>query len=258
VRKYMLWTLVLAGMLAIAITAVASAEKPTVVRVGNVILALDGDVFPVALPEDTPAPITLKVSGAIATADGSQPPPIKKVIIETAKDGYINAKGLPACTLGRLEARDTKGAEKACPNSIVGKGSTTVRVAFPESAPFRARGKIVAFNGGVKDGITTMLIHTYVAVPTPTALVTTVKSRRVQNGPLGLRSVATIPAIAGGSGSIVKFDLTIHRLFTYKGEKQSYLEAKCEHDSLLANVDAMFGDGSHIAGLLVRPCKVRM
>lgn len=97
-------------------------------------------------------------------------------------------------------------------------------MAFPESTPFSATGKVIAFNGGVRGRVTTLLIHAFVAVPTPTAVITTVKIERQLHGPYGLRSVATVPVIAGGSGSLTKFDLT---------------------------------DGTEIMGKLVRPCKVR-
>ena len=43
-----------------------------------------------------------------------------------------------------------------------------------------------------------MLIHAYVSVPAPTAIVTTVLTSREHKGPYRLHSVATIPLIAGG------------------------------------------------------------
>ncbi len=182
-RRHLIWALLLTGMIVVAAGGIATASEPVVVREGNLILTLNGDVFPVALPRNTPAPITLKVSGSIATNDGSQPPALREVIIDTAKDGYVNAKGLPACTMEKLIARSPQAAEKACPDSIVGRGNTTVRVAFPESTPFSARGQVTAFNGGVKGRVTTLLIHAYVAVPAPTAVITTVKIKREVNGP---------------------------------------------------------------------------
>ncbi len=102
-----------------------------------------------------------------------------------------------------------------------------MRVEFPESLPFNATGPLVVFNGGEKGGVTTLFIQAYVSVPTPTALVTTIKIKKVHQGPYGLESVATIPVIAGGSGSVTNFSLKIGKTFTYKGKKQSYLEAKC-------------------------------
>jgi hypothetical protein len=256
-RRYLTWTLVLAGMIVIAAAGIATASKPVVVRAGNLILTLNGDIYPVAQPENRPVPITLRVSGSIATNDGSHPPALRKVVIDTAKDGYVNAKGLPVCTEGKLIAQSSQAAEKSCPASIVGRGHTTVRVAFPESTPFSAEGQVTAFNGGIKGRVTTLFIHAYVAVPAPTAVITTVKIKREVHGPYGLRSVARVPVIAGGYGSLTKFDLTIHRLFNYHGGQQSYLEGECHHDKQLAKVVDIFADGTEISGRLVRPCKVR-
>jgi hypothetical protein len=256
-RRYLMWVLLLTGMIVVAAGGIATASQPVVVRGGNLILTFNGDVFPVALPRNTPAPITLKVSGSIATSDGSQPPALREVIIDTAKDGFVNAKGLPACTMVKLIAQSPQAAERSCPESIVGRGHTTVRVAFPESTPFSARGQVTAFNGGVKGRVTTLFIHAYVAVPAPTAVVTTVKIKREINGPYGLHSVARVPLIAGGYGSLTKFNLTIHRLFDYRGEQQSYLEGECHNDKQLAKVVDIFVDDTEISGRLVRPCKIR-
>ena len=58
------------------------------------------------------APITLNVSGGIATSDGSHPPALKEFVIETDKNGGINAKGLPTCKAGKIEATTTTSATK--------------------------------------------------------------------------------------------------------------------------------------------------
>jgi hypothetical protein len=60
-------------MIVVAAGGIATASQPVVVRGGNLILTFNGDVFPVALPRNTPAPITLKVSGSIATSDSRRP-----------------------------------------------------------------------------------------------------------------------------------------------------------------------------------------
>lgn len=251
-------TLIIALGAAIAVTvasvALAGGEKPEVVRAGNLVFTINGGVTPKALPKNKLSPITLNVSGGIATTDGSQPPALKEVIVDTDKNGTINTKGLPTCTSGKLQAQDTKHAEAACPTAIVGKGRTTVRVAFPESTPFNASGPLIAFNGGTKGGVTTLFIHAYVAVPTPTAIVTTVKISKEHKGRFGTHSIASVPVIAGGSGSPTSFSLSFHRTFTYKGKKQSYLLAKCPDGHFVAQAEAVFRNGTKIKGGVVRKC----
>ncbi|MGA8744278.1 MAG: hypothetical protein WB507_00235 [Solirubrobacterales bacterium] len=258
-RKRLTLIIALGAAIAVSVASVAIAggEKPTVVEAGNLILTLNGGVSPTTLPKNKFAPITLKVSGGIATKDGSQPPALREAIIDTDKNGTVNAKGLPTCTASKITATDTQNAKKACPKAIVGSGKTSVRVAFPESTPFSASGPLVVFNGGEKGGVTTLYIHAYVAVPAPTAIVTTVKIKKEHRGRFGLRSIATIPPIAGGSGSVTNFELKIGKTFTYKGKKQSYLEAKCASGSFAAEADAIFAGGIEAKGQVIRPCKAK-
>ncbi|HEX7245505.1 MAG TPA: hypothetical protein VF245_08080 [Solirubrobacterales bacterium] len=237
-----------------AFAGIATAEKPTIVQVGNLKLTLNGGFSPKQLPKNTLAPIDLNFNGKIQTVDGSHPPALREVIVETDKNGAINAKGLPVCTAGQLNSRDTKAAEKACPNAIVGSGKTDVEIAFPEQAPIVAHSKLVAFNGGVKGGKTTIFIHAFLTVPVPAAVVTTVTVSKVHNGRYGTKSIAKVPVIAGGSGSPTFFELDINRKFTYKGKKQSYLLAKCPDGHLNAKATSIFSDGSKLTGSFVRSC----
>jgi len=256
-RRGLTWTLVIAIVTALSAAAVATAAKPTVVRAGNLVFRINGGVAPVKLPKKKLAPIRLYASGNISTVDGSHPPVAKTVTVDFDKHGTINAKGLAKCTTGRLQARATGAAKSACRKAIVGKGKTTVRVAFPDSTPFNASGPLVFFNGGVRGKTTTVLIHAYVAVPTPTAIVTTVKVTRIRKGRYGTRAVARIPKIAGGSGSVLKFNFSIKRNFKRGGKKQSYLLARCANRRFFAHGTANFSDGTRMAGTVVRPCRQR-
>src|SRR4051794_26304331 len=93
-RKRLTWTLALGAAVAIAVAGIATAAKPTIVRAGNLILTLNGDFSPKQLPKNKLAGITLNISGKIATADGTHPPAMRKVVVLTDKNGAINAKGL--------------------------------------------------------------------------------------------------------------------------------------------------------------------
>lgn len=256
-RRGLTWMLVLAVATAVSATAVATAAKPTVVRAGNLIFRINGGVAPVKLPKKKLAPIRLYASGNISTVDGSHPPVANTVTVDFDKHGTINAKGLAKCTAGRLQARPTGAAKAACRKAIVGKGKTTVRVQFPDSNPFNATGPLVFFNGGVRGKTTTVLIHAYVAVPTPTAIVTTVKVRRVRKGRYGTQATATIPKIAGGYGSVLKFNFSVKRYFKRRGKRQSYLLARCANGKFFAHGTAKFSDGTRMAGTVIRRCRMR-
>jgi hypothetical protein len=248
----------LALLLATALIGVgtALAASPTVIRSGNLVLAINGSVAPQKLPRAKLAPIKLRASGRISTADGSQPPAAKYVAIDFDKHGTINAKGLSSCRAGQLVAQDPRHALGACKSALVGTGRTQVRVEFAESKPFYASGPLHLFNGGVRHGVTTMYIHAYVAVPVLTALVTTVKIHKVHNGPFGTRAVARIPKIAGGSGSLTNFHFLIHRTFKRSGRRQSYLLARCANGRFRAHA-VIITTAGRIAGSIQRACHTR-
>jgi hypothetical protein len=253
-RKHLTLTLALSAVIALALAGVAGATK-TVVRAGNLVLTYQGDISPKKLSKSKQTGISLTIAGKIVTADGTHPPAIRSVVVDTDKHGAVNAKGLATCKAGKLQARDTQTVKRVCKKSIVGSGSTTVEVEFPDQAPFSATGPLVAFNGGTKGGTTTLLIHAYVNVPAPTAIVTTVKIKKRRKGPYGLRSIASVPVIVNGYGSPTAFKLKIGKTFKYKGKKVSYLTAQCATGRFYGHADSKFSDGTHVEGDVVVPCK---
>lgn len=258
-RKHSIWVTGLAVTVAVAGIAAgiaAAREKPTVIRVGNLILTVNGGVTPKALPKDRLAPIAFHGSADLATLDGSHPPAFKESIFDVDKDVVVDVKGIPACRKGQLANRNTADAKAACPTAILGAGSGAVEVAFPESTPIHSSSPIVLFNGGEKGGVTTFFVHAYVAIPAPTAIVATVTATRIANGPYGLRFVGSLPVIAGGSGSPTHFDIRTYRYVEDKhGERRGWLYAKCADGRLQAKGSVKFRDGTTLFGGIARTCQ---
>jgi hypothetical protein len=245
-RKYLLITMALGALVAVSVAGIATADKPVKVRTGNLELTFNGGFTPKVLSKTKLTPISLTVEGDIATVDGTHPPALKEFNVETDKNGAINVKGLPVCTAAKLQSQDTKHAEAICKSAIIGSGKANIEVAFPEQAPIPANTKIIAFNGGFKGGVTTLYIHAYLTVPTPAAVVTTVKIKKIHHGRYGLLAVSSIPKIAGGSGSVTHFDLKIN--------KKGVLSAKCPDGKLQAHGTAVFSDGTRASAEIVRAC----
>jgi hypothetical protein len=233
-----------------------AAERAVVVRAGNMVLRLNGGVTPKALPKHEFAPMGFHANGALSTVDGSHPPALAEAIFDTDKDIVVSVEGLPACGLEQLRAQDTEHAEAACHGAILGKGSASVEVVFPEQAPIHSTGPLVLFNGGERGGVVTLLAHAYVNVPAPTAVVTTVTMTKERKGPFGLHTVVKVPPIAGGAGSYVRSNLSARRVYTYRGERRSVLSGRCPDGRIHAMGTFKFRDGTQIRGNLVRPCLV--
>jgi hypothetical protein len=256
-RRKLSWTglavaVVLSAVVGVAVVAAAGNKESAVV--GNLEFSAGGGFSPKALPKNKLAPIALTAEGKIKTLDGSHPPALKEALIETDKNGAINVKGFPTCRAGQLQSQDSSHAEAACKNALIGKGTTTATVAFAESKEIQVPSKLLVFNGGERGGVVTLYIHAYFSNPIPGAIVTTVKIKKIHKGRYGLLSVASIPKIAGGSGSVASFRLTINKRFTYKGKQVSILSAKCPDGKLQAHATGVFTDGTKISTEFIRTC----
>jgi hypothetical protein len=255
-KRQMGWALTAVTAVAIGAVGVAfAADPPIVVRAGNMILRFNGGVLPKTLPKHELAPMRFHASGSFSTVDGTHMPALEEAIFDSDKDIVVGVEGLPVCRLDQLQSRDTKHAEQACGDAVLGKGTATVEVEFPEQAPIVSTGPLVLFNGGERDGAITFLAHAYVSVPAPTAVVTTARLTKERKGPFGLHSEVKVPVIAGGAGSIVKASLSAGRVYTYKGEQRSVLSGRCADGRIQARGTFMFRDGAEISGNLLRTCQ---
>jgi hypothetical protein len=244
----------LAVFAVLLVAGLASAEKPVKVRTGNLELIFNGGFTPKVLSKTKLTPIALNVSGQIKTVDGTHPPALREFILETDKNGAVNVKGYPICKAGQLQSQDTSHAEAICRPAILGFGTTNVEIEFAEQPPIPVKSKLILFNGGERGGVTTFYIHAYITVPTPAAIVTTVKIKKIHNGRYGIESIASVPKIAGGSGSVTAFNLTVNKKFTYKGKKVSVLTLKCPDGKIQAHGTAIFSDGTKASAEVIRTC----
>ena len=245
-RKNLMLALAVAAVLSLGVTAIASAVSTTL-RAGNLIVTFGGTTSPKALSKTKYTPVTTSIFGKIKTSDGTHPSAFREAIVNIDKDVKINVKGYPVCKAGQLEARDTKAAKKVCGNTVLGEGKATAEVAFPEQAPIKIPSPLLVFNGGEKGGKVKLLIHTFITVPAPAAIVTDVTITRKGSG---VSSVAKIPVIAGGSGSALDFSFKLGKTYSYKGKKVGYFEAKCPDGVFKVNTPkVIFKNEAKIAGV---------
>ena len=246
-------SLFLAAALAAAIVLVASglaaAEKPVTVVGGEIHAEFNGGFTPKVLSKKKPTPIGFNISAKLKSLNPDPEkqhlPAMKEFLLEGDKHASISVKGISVCPPGKLQSTTTQAAKKACGPALIGSGKTEVGIKFPEQPELFVQSELLAFNGGVRGGVTTLLIHAYITVPTPAAIVTTVKVKRIHKGRYGLGSVASIPKIAGGSGSVKSFSLTLDK---------GILSATCPDGHLNARGKAIFADGTSLSGSVVRAC----
>lgn len=225
-RKNLISVLALAAVVSLGVTGVASAVKltSTTVQAGNLRVTFGGGIHQGTLPKYKFAPFKHTIFGTIETTDGTHPSAFRELAIDVDKDVKINTKGYPVCRAGQLEAQDTKSAKRVCGKTIIGEGKATAEIAFPEQAPIKVLSPLLVFNGGEGGGKVTLLIHTFITVPAPAAIVTTVT---IQRKGTGVHAIAKIPVIAGGSGSALDFRFTLGKTYRHQNTKVGYFEARC-------------------------------
>lgn len=241
-----------AALLGAALLLVANAGGQTV-RAGNLIVTVEGGFTPHKLSRSTPGAITLSARSTIATADGTHLPALKTVHLLFDKHTAATPKGLPTCSVARLENTVGPQAKRVCADALIGTGQAGAEIAFPEQAPFFAKGPLLIFNGPPKGGRPMFIFHVHANVPAPTTFVTTGVLNKA-SGLYGTDVELKIPTIVSGQGSLSFAELSIHKTWTEKGKKRTLLSGTCPTGHFNVRGELTFTGGFKMAGKVVRSC----
>src|SRR6476659_6620310 len=135
-------------VMAIGIIATAAIVSPAIAerdRQGVLEGVFTGGIAPQKLPRSGLAPVTVQMGGKIITTDRSEPPKLERIILEINRHGKLENKGLPTCSLAKLNSISSAQAKKQCSKSMVGHGSVTSRVYLPGQGAFASTGDLLAF-----------------------------------------------------------------------------------------------------------------
>jgi hypothetical protein len=243
------------GVLGAGATAGSAAEEPHPVETGIPGPYFDGGFSPTVLSKTEPIPIAFRLSGDFQRSDGTHPPALTELIVEADKNLAVNVRGYPVCSPLMDQSVEPATPEQRCKRAIVGRGTMEIEIAFPEEAPISLKSNAIVVNGGKRTGVTNLNIYTYITVPTPAAILTKVQVKKIHNGRFGTEAVATIPKIAGGSGSVTAFNFKIDKKFSYRGRRVSVLTLKCPDGKILTRTRANFADGTSAQEELIRTCR---
>lgn len=247
----------LLASLALAITAQAEIAKK-----GDVTVAFHGDLSPKRLPRTGTAPVSVQMGAKIKGSDPADPPVLERIILQINSHGVLQNKGLPTCSLAKLDSVSSAQAKKACGGALVGHGNVTSRVSLPGQGAFASNGPLLAFNGHYK-GHAAIFAQVATGAPLPLTYVIVFELSKTK-GTFGTTLAATLPPIASEYGYISAFDMSLQRQYTYKGQKMSYASAGCPAAKgfpgasfPLAKASYEFSANRSLSQTLVRECKVR-
>jgi hypothetical protein len=233
------------------------------VQQGTLRVAFEAQLLPHALPRERNAPVTVQVSGAIRTTDGSTPPQLREISIAMNRAGIVSTKGLPSCQAPELQQTSTEAALGVCRSALVGRGHFAANVDFPGAPVFPARGTVLVFNSSTKNR-PGLLLHLYGSSPVRAAFVLPFKITRNTKGKFGTIFSTHIPRLASDKGYVTDIDLTIGRKYRYQGNQRSFISASCAAPAgftsipyELAKATFTFAGNQKLTSRLPGDCKVR-
>ncbi len=251
----------LATALGIALIAAAlgcaAAALAITTQIGNLKVSATAEFSPRAFPPHGTAPAHFESTVRIGTMDGSQPPALKTIVFEFDKHGKLNFRGMPTCTVARLEGTRPGEARRRCAGALVGTGVGKARVEMPGRPPFTIRSPISIFNAPPQGGRPAMIAHAWETVPSPQALLVPFTIERIHHGRYGYRAQIELPEIAGGHGAPILAEASFGRTYRRHGHKVGYAEAECSGGRLQVWGKLLFADGSRLPSLLSSPCHTR-
>jgi hypothetical protein len=247
-------------LLALPAGAIAGAD---IVREGDVIVAFDGGISPRALPRTGLAPVAVTIDSSFKSAEGADPPPqLRSISIGINRRGKIFDRGLPTCRVRKIQPATIAAAKRICGGAIVGRGHVQVRVHLDNQLPFTFKGPMLVFHAKRSGGERRLLAQVYGIKP-PQAFVLTFRIVR-ERGEFGTVVKTSVPQSASKWAYVTQFDMKLRRIYTYKGQKHSYVNAGCAAPpgfpgAIYAFARANFGfaEGESVTSTLVRDCTVR-
>jgi hypothetical protein len=214
-------SLIIAAMAAAGSLAVA---HPNAIPLPTLAAEFEASFTPNQMPRREQVPVGARIEGNIRTTDGSHPSALREAVVDIDRNLSISVEGLPICQRGQREWLDPKDALRRCGKALIGRGNARFAIAFPEHEPFVVKSPVTVFNAGERRDEIKLLIHAFLRVPTPRAVVALVTIERKQGG---YQAVLRIPVVAGGAGSLISFQIGLAQSHTRKSRRVDLLRGRC-------------------------------
>jgi len=252
-RPFLIATIV---ALVAAIAAAAAVAGPTVTGSDGNTQSIDAKVRPRKLSKKQLTPGSLEVTTLTTstTAANGVPSPAVHATIDFDKATALYTKGLPTCSPPQVQSKSTEEARRICGKAKIGSGHAVAYLAAVQV--YEVPQIVTAFNGQPQGGRPVVILHTYGTTPLQTSLVLVGTVSRYGKEGYGPRLDLEIPLIAGGTGALKEFQVTISRKWRYKGVQRSFISSKCPSSKKLkARGKFTFRDGESLTAYSTQPCK---
>jgi len=260
--KSAITTMAVCAAALLAAVAFASPGHGLWIEKEGVRVRVTGKIRPSVLPRRSRVRIEGSLGGRISSANPDEPPKLTKLTIEINRNGHFDTRGLPRCRLHSIRPSTNREALDVCGPALVGEGSFSANVRFPDQSPFPSSGKVLVFNG-LDHGRPAIFAHIYGTEPLPTSYVLSFRIRH-HSGTYGTVLEATFPEVTGEWGYVTGLTMNLYRRFSFHGRERGYLSASCpalpgftKAIFTLARMNFEFENGLKIPAPIGGTCTVR-
>lgn len=204
-----------------ALVVLSGVARAGYVQEGKLLVFFDAGIAPQSLPRDDLTPVKVGFVGSFEDLEGKDVPALQTMTLRLASGGVIENRGLPRCSKGQLSQLSTEAALASCGSALVGDGTVSTAIRFPDGKRQRYRAPLLLFNAGSK-----ILMHIYTTDPLEGTFVIPLQIRKTA-GRFGTTLFARFPRLAAGYGFLTGFKMTLERTYRAQGERRSYLLAAC-------------------------------
>lgn len=221
----------------LATAGAALAESGVEIPLPKVRTTFSATPSPIPVPSEGRVPVSLRLTDTISTDDGPHPPAATEVRFDLDRQLQFDMADVPTCRPTSRVPRD----QTPCDQGRLASGRIQVEVEFPEQQPVRILGDATVY----KTGPRAMTVFTFLSAPVTGRLLIPMTVSRKSAGIYGFSITASIPKIAGGSGSLTYLGLRF---------RKGLFSAACPKGRLQFGLRNTFIDGEVSAGALLTNC----
>ncbi|HEX5989689.1 MAG TPA: hypothetical protein VFY75_05715 [Solirubrobacterales bacterium] len=215
--------------------AVASAtfgQRLIILLPPDLQLAYTARPVPVPAPSEGRVPVGLRLAASISTEDGSHPPAATELKFKLDRQMRIVLADAPRCPSG--SHFDVRTGKSPCETVRLASGRSRWEVAFPGQQPLQVTGRTIAYKIGPRK----MAFWTYLSAPVTAEILIPVELKRAPGESVyGTWATASIPKVAGGSGSLLHLGLRF---------REGLFSLACSKRRLQSGLDIRFVDGRRL------------
>jgi hypothetical protein len=273
-RKYLIGA-VLGVVASVALSGVASASTTSLIWTASATNTKQSNKTPGGIgfsaigTADVHSGVTVPPGGpgcippATVTPACKYFPPSVRTVVTFDPDVRFDPNRIPDCNVALLTGKDAAGARAACPNSIVGTGTSHIHTLTEtnpsDGGPGTLVGTITAFNSQPSGGAPTIALHVDIDRSTTSPILT---------GTLNANVLSVLVPVTPGTViedfsvalpktvSSVAHGITASAAKKKKKKKQTfYVSAKCSDGSWDSSATVTYQDGSSLTDTFSQPCQ---